>query len=140
MRGLRVTRAPSMALTRGLFRSGTTACATPEQARCCAFVKLMYCVRCHDVVRLFPERRYCRCGESWGEYVDNATTAQTWPSLSLGIANPDFEQAKLAFVENPKVFSPLLSMRSWINPVSEPDVTFVEETPDEGSTDEVDQA
>jgi hypothetical protein len=89
-------------------------------------VKLMYCAHCEDVVRLFPEKRSCRCGRSWGHYLeDNSTTVQTWPSLSLGIANPDFVQAESAFGEHPDTFSPIMSMRCWINPASEPDVKFV---------------
>jgi hypothetical protein len=89
-------------------------------------LKLLYCGHCGDVVRLFPEKRSCRCGKSWGHYLeDGATTVQTYPGLSLGISNPDFEQALNAFVENPKYFSPILAMRCWINPLSEPDVKFI---------------
>jgi hypothetical protein len=88
-------------------------------------MKLMFCAHCEDVVRLFPDKRTCRCGKSWGNYVDNSVTVQTWPSLSLGIANPDFDSAVDAFNDDPNAFSPLLTMRSWINPISEPDVTFV---------------
>ncbi|WP_426504717.1 hypothetical protein ACPPVO_44920 [Dactylosporangium sp. McL0621] len=89
-------------------------------------MKLLYCAHCGDIVRLFPDKRYCRCGKSWGHYLaDNSTTVQTWPGLSLGIANPDFVQAQRAFGEDVEHFSPLLSMRCWVNPVSEPDVTFV---------------
>jgi hypothetical protein len=88
-------------------------------------LKLLYCVRCGDVVRLFPEKRYCHCGRSWGNYLeDNSTTVQTHASLSLGLANSDFQQALNAFAENPNRCSPELSIRAWINPVSEPDVTF----------------
>jgi hypothetical protein len=89
-------------------------------------VKLLYCGHCGDVVRLFPEKRFCKCGKSWGHYLeDNATTVQTYPGLSLGISNPDFQLALDAFVENPNQFSPLLAIRCWINPLSEPDVQFV---------------
>ncbi len=99
-------------------------------------MKLLYCVHCGDVVRLFPEKRTCKCGKSWGHYLeDNATTVQTYPSLSLGLANPDFQQALNAFVENPNVFSPVLAIRAWINPLSESDVTFVpgEDLDEEGA-------
>jgi hypothetical protein len=90
-------------------------------------LKLLYCGHCGDVVRLFPEKRYCKCGKSWGQYLeDHATTVQTYPGLSLGISNPDFEMALKAFVENPKYFSPMLAIRCWVNPISEPDVQFVE--------------
>ena len=102
----------------------------------------MYCAHCHDIVKLFPERRTCRCGKSWGQYLDDrSTTVQTWPSLSLGIANPDFVQAEQAFGDAPNAFSPLMAMRCWINPASEPDVKFVQGTPIEddepASTDDL---
>ena len=93
-------------------------------------MKLMYCAHCHDVVRLFPQKRSCQCGRSWGHYLaDNSTTVQTWPGMSIGIANPDFTAAEQAFAEAPQSFSPLLAMRCWINPVSEPDVKFVHGIP-----------
>ena len=88
-------------------------------------MKLMYCVHCGDMVKLFPEERTCLCGKSSGHYLpDNSTTVQTWPSLSVGIANPDFADAERQFREDPHTFSPLLAMRCWINPVSESDVQF----------------
>ena len=89
-------------------------------------MKLLYCVYCGDVVRLYPEKRSCLCGKSWGHYLeDHATTEQTYHSISLGISNQDFELAREAFIENPSHFSPILAIRSWINPLSEPDVKFV---------------
>jgi hypothetical protein len=108
-------------------------------------LKLLYCGHCGDVVRLYPEKRYCRCGKSWGHYLeDGATTVQTYPGLSLGIANPDFEMALKAFVENPESFSPIMAMRCWVNPASEPDVTFVAgegaEEQEEESAEEVERA
>jgi hypothetical protein len=97
-------------------------------------VKLLYCAHCGDIVRLFPEKRFCLCGKSWGHYLsDGATTVQSWPGLSLGIANPDFLDAEEAFAADVTRFSPLLAMRCWINPVSEPDVKFVAGVPLEGA-------
>jgi hypothetical protein len=61
---------------------------------------------------------------------DNATTLQTTNSLSLGIANPDFREALDAYLREPRHFSPALTMRTWINPVTEPDVRFIA-APDE---------
>ena len=91
-------------------------------------MKLMYCGHCGDIVRLFPETRKCKCGLSWGRYLeDNRTTIQTKDSISLGFANPDFQRAFDVFMENRDVFSPELSIRVWINPDSEPDVIYVVE-------------
>ncbi|HEV8193980.1 MAG TPA: hypothetical protein VGP82_21230, partial [Ktedonobacterales bacterium] len=59
----------------------------------------------------------------WGNYLDDhSTTVQTYPSLSLGLANPDFQQALNAFVQNPNSFSPVLAFRAWVNPLAESDV------------------
>ena len=91
-------------------------------------MKLLFCGHCQDVVKLFPERRTCKCGRSWGHYLpDNSTTVQTGFTLSLGIANPDFSAAVDAFMQNQDYFSPALSHRAWINPHSEQDVTYAEE-------------
>ena len=65
---------------------------------------------------------------------DNATTVQTNYTLSLGIMNQDFKVAAETYIEDHRYFSPLLSMRCWINPTSEPDVKFVRE--EEVQTDE----
>ncbi|MEY9925592.1 hypothetical protein ABH926_000212 [Catenulispora sp. GP43] len=93
-------------------------------------MKLMYCAHCHDIVKLFPEKRFCKCGKSWGHYLeDNSTTVQTFPSLSLGIANQDFHAAVRTWQEEPKAWSPSITMRAWINPASEPDVKFVKGEP-----------
>lgn len=97
-------------------------------------------------MRLYPEKRSCRCGKSWGHYLeDGATTVQTYPGVSLGICNPDFEMALKTFLENPRYLSPALAIRSWINPLSEPDVTFVpgeeiaKQHDEESSTDQEEQ-
>ena len=105
-------------------------------------MKLLYCPHCGDVVRLFPEKRFCKCGKSWGQYLeDNATTLQTYPGLSLGISNPDFKGALDAVVENPSYFSPILAIRCWVNPTSEPDVKFVVEDADaEGTAEQESEA
>ncbi|MBB6053120.1 hypothetical protein [Armatimonas rosea] len=89
-------------------------------------MKLLFCGYCHDIVRLFPERRTCHCGRSWGQYLeDNSTTIQTANTLSLGIANPDFWRAVEVYQESPEHFSPELSMRAWINPLTEEDVRYI---------------
>ncbi|MFB7911462.1 hypothetical protein ACFC1T_34030 [Kitasatospora sp. NPDC056076] len=45
------------------------------------------------------------------------------------MANPDFVQAERGFAADTKSFSPVITMRCWINPASEPDVTFVQGVP-----------
>ena len=98
-------------------------------------MKLLYCAHCGDIVRLFPEKRCCRCGKSWGHYLeDNSTTVQTFPGLSLALFNPDFQLAIQTFNENPNQFNPFFAIRCWVNALSEPDVQFVTgETADESA-------
>jgi hypothetical protein len=90
-------------------------------------MKLLFCLECQDIVRLSPERRTCRCGRAWGQYLeDNRTTVQTRNSLSLAIAGPDFDRAIKALIANSQSFSPYLFLRAWFNPTSEEDVRYVE--------------
>ncbi len=92
-------------------------------------MKLLFCGHCNDIVRLFSERRFCKCGRSWGHYLpDNSTTVQTEHTLSIGLANPDFDSAVNVFMQNRNYFSPELVFRAWLNPDSEPDVKYVVET------------
>ena len=86
----------------------------------------MYCGHCGDIVKLFSERRACRCGKSWGNYLeDNSTTVQTRYTLSIGLANPDFNRAVDVLMQDRDVFSPELSIRAWLNPDSESDVKYI---------------
>ncbi len=91
-------------------------------------MKLLFCGHCQDIVKLFPERRACKCGRSWGQYLpDNSTTVQTSSTLSIGMAGPDFNHAVSTFMQDQNYFSPAFSIRAWLNPHSEPDVTYVSE-------------
>lgn len=93
-------------------------------------MKLLFCYHCQDIVRLFPERRSCKCGRSSGQYAeDKSTTIQTSESLSVGIANQDFLHAVEVLMQDRKRFSPLLSFRGWLNPDSETNIVY-EETAD----------
>lgn len=49
-----------------------------------------------------------------------------------------FKAAERAFAENVNAFSPMVTMRCWISPLSEPDVTMVKGEPiDEDEVDAV---
>ncbi len=92
-------------------------------------MKLLFCLHCQDIIRLTLERRYCQCGKSWGQYTeDHSTTIQTPESISIGLANQDLQLALETFFADREYFSPALSLRAWINPDSEPDVLYVEES------------
>ena len=34
-------------------------------------MKLLFCQKCEDVFRLMKEERFCKCGETWGRYLDD---------------------------------------------------------------------
>ena len=85
---------------------------------------------------LHSELCSCLCGKSWGQYLsDKSTTIQTFNTLSLGLANPDFREAAETYLRHREHFSPALSIRAWINPDSEPDVKYIaDEQPEENTT------
>jgi hypothetical protein len=93
-------------------------------------VKFLFCLECQGIVRLSPERRACRCGRSWGQYLeDHRTTVQTRNSVSLALSGADFERAFRALIDNARDFSPHLFIRAWLNPTSEEDVRYVDPEP-----------
>ena len=63
-------------------------------------MKLIYCNKCRDVIRLIQENwRKCYCGKSGGQYNDDLVTATVGGSCKVfGIANPffskEFQKAK----------------------------------------------
>lgn len=93
-------------------------------------MKLLFCLECQDIVRLSPERRACRCGKAWGQYLeDQRTTVQTRNSLSLALNGQDFDRGIRALIDSPQEWSPYLFIRAWFNPASEEDVKYVASEP-----------
>ena len=60
-------------------------------------MKLLYCEKCQDVVRLIEKERTCRCGLSGGRYIDDLN-AEYWgdSAYPIGFANTSFLAAKNA--------------------------------------------
>lgn len=59
-------------------------------------MKLVLCRVCQDVVRLFDEPRWCKCGECGGQYVDeDGLNALYWgrDAVPLGFSNPTLAEA-----------------------------------------------
>lgn len=48
-------------------------------------MKLLHCLACGDVVRLYSEPRACHCGRSRGHYVDDERVVLWGPSRAIGI-------------------------------------------------------
>lgn len=64
-------------------------------------MKLIFCLECHDVVRLFHEDRACRCGGSGGRYTDTLN-AEIWGTcVPLGFENRAFAVALQKRPEGP---------------------------------------
>jgi hypothetical protein len=51
-------------------------------------MKLLFCKKCEDVIRLFSHLRYCKCGETSGKYT-NDINAVYWGenAVPIGFAN-----------------------------------------------------
>ncbi|MCL2645937.1 MAG: HD domain-containing protein [Phycisphaerales bacterium] len=50
-------------------------------------MKLIFCPRCQDVVRLIDQTRRCRCGQSGGRYTNGARAVYFGQAVPLGIIN-----------------------------------------------------
>lgn len=91
-------------------------------------MKLLLCRECGDVIKLQPGTpRSCLCGKSAGRYLDDLSTVeQTEGSISIALHNHDLRDAVEAFDDSPDAWAPLMVLRAYVNPRSEPDVKFVE--------------
>lgn len=56
-------------------------------------MKLFFCPKCQDVVRLTHHLRLCSCGECQGYYVDDLHAKVSEKAIPLGIANSSFLDA-----------------------------------------------
>lgn len=56
-------------------------------------MKLLFCPKCQDVVRLFQKRKVCECGASWGEYIDNLYATYGGEAIPLAIGWTSFLNA-----------------------------------------------
>lgn len=59
-------------------------------------MKLIYCPRCHDVVKLWQkdEARFCTCGASFGKYEEDGLNATIYgEAIPIGIDNFSFRRA-----------------------------------------------
>lgn len=56
-------------------------------------MKLIFCPRCQDVVRLFDHVRKCDCGLSWGHYVDPLMAEIGGDAIPLGFDNGEMTKA-----------------------------------------------
>lgn len=54
-------------------------------------MKLLNCLKCHDIVELaYQVTRVCKCGESSGKYIDELYAEYSGHCRILGISNKDY--------------------------------------------------
>ena len=73
-------------------------------------MKLLYCPRCLDIVRLMRHERTCECGAVSGRYIDNSNAEYAGGAMPIGLANGDVEEAGRRFFHRGKV----TSIRCWV--------------------------
>ncbi len=56
-------------------------------------MKLIFCLKCNDLVALRREPRACQCGESGGVYVDRSVAEISGPCIPIGIHNKELLSA-----------------------------------------------
>lgn len=56
-------------------------------------MKLLFCKECQDVVKLLPDRRYCACGKSFGNYLDDLSAVIGGAAVPLGFENSSLAKA-----------------------------------------------
>lgn len=62
-------------------------------------MKLLYCLACRDIVRIYSDDRPCKCGQSKARYVDDHNARVTGPGRIIGVDTERFYRAVQAAVE-----------------------------------------
>jgi hypothetical protein len=50
-------------------------------------MKLLVCYECHDMVRIYPEWRWCKCGKSAGRSLKDEVSVQIFGSSKIAEIN-----------------------------------------------------
>lgn len=53
-------------------------------------MKLIFCPKCQDVLKLSLDKKNCKCGESWGRYKDKLNAVIGGEAVPLGFDNGSF--------------------------------------------------
>lgn len=56
-------------------------------------MKLLNCLKCHDMVKLVRDIRSCWCGESQGQYINDLWAEYKGPARIIGMLNPEYEES-----------------------------------------------
>lgn len=56
-------------------------------------MKLIFCPKCQDVLKLQKFKRECMCRKSWGGYTDEVNAAIGGEAIPIGFGNNSFKDA-----------------------------------------------
>jgi len=73
-------------------------------------MKLIICEVCLEMFRLGDEKRSCRCGASWGNYISETDAEYGGEAIPIGIDNRDFMDAIRYFPNERRM------IRCWVMP------------------------
>lgn len=89
-------------------------------------MKLLFCPRCHDIIKLRYTQRHCMCGLCSGYYQSDGHSAVIINGIGIGISNPSFMQAlrnrpasEIDYAARNKVNN----FEAWVSPVEQPRIT-----------------
>lgn len=57
-------------------------------------MKLLNCLACQDIVRMFEEERACKCGKSKGRYETGRRVAYSGPARLFGLNSLDYHRVE----------------------------------------------
>lgn len=57
-------------------------------------MKLLNCLACQDIVRMFEEERACKCGKSKGRYENARRVTYSGPSRLFGMNSLDYHRVE----------------------------------------------
>ena len=75
-------------------------------------MKLLYCIKCQDLVRLFHETRTCECGATGGKYIGDTVAEVFGDGVPFAISNSEFDKALRGRTDN----WPGITFEGWIIP------------------------
>jgi DNA-directed RNA polymerase subunit F len=76
-------------------------------------MKLLYCEECGDIFSLNDKRKTCRCGKTFGKYIDDRNGIYGGPSICLGLDNMSFDFA----IENQMIDGPGVKIDACVIPM-----------------------
>lgn len=89
-------------------------------------MKLLFCPRCHDIIKLRYTQRHCMCGLCSGYYESDGHSAVIINGVGIGISNPSFMQALHNRPESETDYAhrnTINNFEAWVSPIKQPRIT-----------------